>query len=393
MATYKVLQDIEAEDKLVGPLSFRQCVYAGVAIMCLYLSYLVSTHHAAFMLVILLPPALFCLFFAIPWQQQQSTEVWALAKIRFMFKPRRRIWDQSGVKELVTITVPKHIEVHYTDGLSQTEVSSRLKALAETIDSRGWAIKNVPMNSYNQPVFANTDGSDRLMGIDDFAQEVPSFDESATTDVLDTQNNPIAKQFDQMMTASRQVQRQHIMDSMQSAGQPAQPHTVPGIATQGSSAVPYWFTQQYTDTTIQPTPAAGVLPQVGQVLASAVPTAQIPMLSDSALLEQLHATSQRQSLSSAHMRTIQPLSASAVGQNTTGTQPFPYATPYAGPAVATPLPAPVALPVQPVTPRVDPAILELANNNDLNVATIAREANKHSQEPPSDPNEVVISLH
>jgi hypothetical protein len=392
MATYKVLQDIEAEDKLVGPLTFRQCVYAGVAIMCLYLCYLVSTHHAAFLLVALLPPALFCLFFAVPWQKQQSTEVWALAKIRFFFKPRKRIWDQSGIKELVTITVPKHVEVHYTDGLSQTEVSSRLKALAETIDSRGWAIKNVPMNNYNQPVFADTEGSDRLMGIDDFAQEVPNFDESAAPDVLDTQNNPIAQQFDQMMTASKQVQRQHIMDEMHQA---SQPHSAPGIATQGSSAVPYWFTQQYGNAA--PASAPGVLPQVGlpspalpAAYPSVGPAPQTPTLTDNQLLDQLHATSQNQALSSAHMRTIQPLHpASGAPLGATNIGPQPYAQPYAVPAAA----QPVVAPVQPVTLPVDPAILNLANNNDLNVATIAREANKHSQELSGSSDEVVISLH
>ena len=43
-----------------------------------------------------------------------------------------------------------------------------------------------------------------------------------------------------------------------------------------------------------------------------------------------------------------------------------------------------------VTQAPDPAILELASNNDLNVATLAREANKHKEELQ---NEVVISLH
>ncbi|MGH7158305.1 MAG: PrgI family mobile element protein [Candidatus Saccharimonadales bacterium] len=31
MATYKVIQDIEAEDKILGPLTLRQFIYAGVA--------------------------------------------------------------------------------------------------------------------------------------------------------------------------------------------------------------------------------------------------------------------------------------------------------------------------------------------------------------------------
>jgi len=40
MATYKVIQDIEAEDKLVGPLTLRQFIYAAIAAICGYLSFL-----------------------------------------------------------------------------------------------------------------------------------------------------------------------------------------------------------------------------------------------------------------------------------------------------------------------------------------------------------------
>jgi hypothetical protein len=47
-------------------------------------------------------------------------------------------------------------------------------------------------------------------------------------------------------------------------------------------------------------------------------------------------------------------------------------------------------PQQQVTQAPDPAILQLASNDDLNVATIAREANKRKEELQ---DEVVISLH
>src|SRR5487761_512815 len=143
MATYKVLQDIEAEDKILGPLTLRQFIYALACAAFLYICFISLSQHATYLLAIFLPPALFTGFFAYPFGRDQPTEVWALAKIRFLFLPRQRIWDQSGVKELVTITVPKKVERILTNGLSETEVQSRLQALANTIDSRGWAIKNI----------------------------------------------------------------------------------------------------------------------------------------------------------------------------------------------------------------------------------------------------------
>ena len=40
MATYKVIQDIEAEDKLVGPLTLKQFIYAGISALCLYICFI-----------------------------------------------------------------------------------------------------------------------------------------------------------------------------------------------------------------------------------------------------------------------------------------------------------------------------------------------------------------
>ena len=49
MSTYKVLQDIEAEDKLIGPLTLRQFIYALVAAFNGYLTFMVITKGIAFM--------------------------------------------------------------------------------------------------------------------------------------------------------------------------------------------------------------------------------------------------------------------------------------------------------------------------------------------------------
>lgn len=354
MATYKVLQDIESEDKLVGPLSFRQCVYAAFGILFYYLSFLALTKHAAYLLAVFLPPALFGTLFAIPWQAHQTTEVWVLAKIRFFFKPRRRIWDQSGVRELVTINAPKKVEVNYTNGLSQDEVKSRLQALANTIDSRGWAIKNVGADVYAKPQFLAADpSSDRLVGIDTFAKPVS---DDLSNDVLDETNNPIAQQFDNMINASHQAQLQQIQNQMSAA-------TKPAAAAPAASAVPadnYWF--------MNATPAANNMP-TATVTPGTLP-ASTPAADEAVFAEQLRAHNPAQDPTYSHMRTLAPPSLNT---------PVNAAVP-AAPAAANPT----------VTPPIDPAILNLANNNDLNVATIARQANEHLQETSG---EVVVNLH
>lgn len=370
MATYKVIQDIEAEDHILGPLSLRQFIYAIIAAVCLYFSYLAISKHVAFLLVLFLPPAIFTGFFAAPWGGDQPTEVWALAKIRFRFKPRRRIWDQSGVKELVTITAPKKVEEHLTNGLSQNEVSSRLSALANTIDSRGWAVKNVNVNMYSQPsMIGNGSSSDRLIDLNSLPQEVPSYDVQASDDILDAQSNPIAQQFDQMINASTQAHRQQIIAQL---NQPTS--TTPTPAAGASLPADYWFLNQPTE---QPklgkdeavfTNSQVVVPGTSDQ-AALVPAAN-PTADEAALAEELKAKSGLPQISYGHMRTIQPIDAQK--------------------AASQAAPQPV---VPKMTPQSDPAIINLASNNDLNVATIARQANKAhlSDEPPGD--EVVISLH
>jgi hypothetical protein len=182
-----------------------------VAVGLLYISYLLYTHHGELLDIVTIPIALFAAFLAYPFGKDQPTEVWALAKIRFIVKPRRRIWAQSGIKELVTINVPKKIEIQRTNGLSQTEVKSRLQALANTIDSRGWAIKNVS-NIYQSPV-TTSDDSDRLISAQTLAQAVP--DEVVNSeDPYDEQSSPIAQQVDQLLSASNSKHHQELLDHL-----------------------------------------------------------------------------------------------------------------------------------------------------------------------------------
>lgn len=354
MASYKLIQDIEAEDKILGPFTLRQFIFALIAIFCLYICFLAVTKHIDFLLIIFLPPALFFGFFALPFGRDQPTEVWFLAKLRFWFKPRNRIWDQSGVKELVTITVPKKVERSLTDGLDQYEVKSRLQALANTLDSRGWAVKNLALDINANPEANPTvsPASDRLVNVSSFPQEVPDNEIRASDDILDEQNNPIAQQFDQMITASSQANRQRLINQLNSV----QPTPPPAANNQ-------WF---------MPRAAAAAATTTASLPVTATDVSpQDETTEDVELAEELHIKNRARQQSYGNLRTIQPLSSQP-------TQPMLAAIPQ------TAVPA--------VTDQVDPAILSLASNDDFNVATIAREAQKAKGEK-QDPGEVVISLH
>lgn len=217
MAVYKVIQDIEAEDKLLGPLTLKQFIFAGVAAGFAYAAFFVASKAGnIFFAIPFLPFIIVPAVLAAPLGRDQPTDVWLAAQIRFYTKPRKRLWDQSGVKNLVTITAPKRIEKIYTNGLSQQEVRSRLQALADTIDSRGWAVKNVAVNMYASPAYA-MNGTDRLIDPASLPQAVPTIDITAADDIMDATNNPVAQHFDQMVNDAAQAQKAAAIEHMQQA--------------------------------------------------------------------------------------------------------------------------------------------------------------------------------
>ena len=384
MGTYKVIQDIEAEDKLLGPLTFRQFVFALIGLFLLYICFVLYTKHIGILLIVFLPPAAFFIFFALPFGKDQPTEVWALAKLRFIFKPRKRIWDQSGVKELVTINVPKKIEHIYTDGLSQGEVRSRLQTLASTIDSRGWAVKNVNVNMYNQAGGAVTAGSsDRLLDGYSMAQPVSDIEVHASDDILDEYNNPVAQQFEKMITASTIAHRKQLIDEMNGIRE----EQLEGSAAR-AAADNFWFLNSpqqlpadqtmFAPQAIQPT---AYTTQIADGMTNLAPQrVQTLSAEEQTILERLKYDKElrKKQKPFEHLRTIQPIDPNA-----------PTAPVLVKVVPVTPIPAPQI----PMTTTPDPAIINLSNNNDLNIATLAREASKARNNGfPGDQGEVVISL-
>lgn len=431
MATYKVIQDIEAEDKLVGPLTLRQFIYAGIAAVSFYICFLSYTKGASFMIGFFLPIGAVGVFFAFPWKGEQPTELWALAKLRFMIKPRVRIWDQDGAKDMVTITVPKKIEIPRGPNadLTQSEVRSRLKALADTIDSRGWATRNAAYGIYGQqwahptvaPVMAMAAPSGMSAMIPD-------------DDMFDTKSS-VSQNFDAMLNKSSEDQRNRLMQQMSNSQHPTAglPAPLPNIPTPAASSAyaiapdappmpqqtPYQppapqqmaYPQQPQYPQQQPRQPQYSLPQVPQTngqwftngpaypanppqansysaaagriesdmpLATAATPTNEEVSQGQAIMQQNQAN---MAINYGHLKVLQPQGSPAAAGPAYPAQPD-YSQAYTMPQQPV-LPAPV-------TRTPDPAILELANNDDLDIATIARQANKEMNKTPE---EVEIRLH
>lgn len=361
MATYKVLQDIEAEDKLFGPFTLKQFIFVAIAIGIGFIGFRVAITGIPIFIKIpfiltLVPFFAIFGFLAAPIGQDQPNDIWLFARLRFLFKPRIRIWNQDGISDLVTITAPKRVETVFTKDFSQDEVKSRLQALANTVDSRGWAVKNVNTNMFGQASYLSDASSDRLVDPGSLPQEVSSIDVLPSDDILDTSNNSTAQHLDQLVKQSSAEHKQQVRRQVSETQTAQQP-----------SAQDYWFMNQ---------PAA---PQVSLPQDYATFSNQqvvTPGADDHQTIQEteeeknlaskfIAEKQQAQSHVNDHMRVLQPI------HDREGKV--------------------VSRPISPAQNTVNPAILELANNDDLNVATIARQAQKINK--PKDDGEVVISLH
>lgn len=142
MAVYKVPQDVEAEDKLLGPFSFKQFIFLIVAIGMIALAWGLFSVLPP-LAIIPVPVALFFGALALPLRKDQPMEVYLAAVISFMLKPKQRLWRADGVERMVEVIAPRVEEKQYGKGYDQAEVNRRLSYLATLVDTHGWSVRGV----------------------------------------------------------------------------------------------------------------------------------------------------------------------------------------------------------------------------------------------------------
>lgn len=219
MATYKVPQDVEAEDKLLGPFTFRQFIYLIVVAIAGLLAWGLSRIFIG-LVVIPLPIMAFFLILALPIKKDQPMETYLSAVVRFWLKPRRRIWDPEGNVTTVEITAPTSAEEHLTKDFSGSEASQRLAYLAQIVDTGGWASRGLTSATDNVSL------SDTLVAEAQSAEDV--FDTSAS----------VSQNLESMITKTDAANKQAMLAQMQATlQQTQQPQTTP-VAQQQTPPAP-----------------------------------------------------------------------------------------------------------------------------------------------------------
>ena len=153
MAQYKVPQDVEADDKLIGPFSFRQFIYLLIAAGLIALA--VGLFQLFPLLAIIpLPPVLLFIALALPLKKDQPMETYLAALVSYYLKPHKRIWTPGQRESTINITAPKIVEENRTRDITGEEVTHRLSFLADIVDTGGYAIKGAGANPMKEDLVA-----------------------------------------------------------------------------------------------------------------------------------------------------------------------------------------------------------------------------------------------
>ena len=342
MSVYKVPQDVEAEDKLLGPFSFRQFIFLIIAVVSLGAAYIL----ARILLPLGLIPVPIALFFgalALPLRKDQPMEVYLAAVISFMLKPKKRLWQPDGIEYLVEVTAPKTEETTRRNSYDQEEVQRRLSYLANLVDSRGWSIRGV-----NDP--------DSPMQADLYNEAQAAFDP------LD-EAGATAQNITNLINQSDARRRQAMIQTMSAAQQ---------TATDDPQSVSFTDNSQSSQSSGSNSSASNTQPDQTSVLDD---SASADQQSD---IEQAIASSMKAGpYPTMRQSTLIPLDEIPT-QPVTESPPVPDTTP------------------QTSLDSVSPAIMDLANNHsDFSIQTIQRVANEIEQKEKAKnmEDEVVISLH
>ena len=329
MATYKVPQDVEADDKLIGPFSFRQFIYLIIVALAGVAAWGLSK---IFIGLAIIPVPVILLFgaLALPLRKDQPMEIYLAAIISYYLKPHNRLWDPDGIESLIEITVPKVAEIHRTKDITQDDAQQRFSYLANIVDSQGWAIRGDGMTAQSPSTTMNND----------------LFVEAQSAEDVFDGTSSVAQSFGVMMDKEAGRVRQEAIDRMHMPDPvtqpvvqyPAQPvaiqqQPVPQPTPQ-NPAVGYAFPAPATDT---PAPTYNPYPDIQQTV-------------------------------------IQPMN-----------DPLHQAVQSA------PIPPPQTPPTTSDKP-VSADIINLANNSDLSIETIARQAHRIQEKENDMSEEVVISL-
>jgi hypothetical protein len=233
MPQYKVPQNVESEDTILGPLTIKQFIYVVIAIGWGFLCWRVIGVAPVVAIALILPVSGPLLALGLIRREGQSFETYFVAMIRFLLVPRKRTWHKDEARVIIKAEEKKPIEQMPTR--NQAQVRGELRKLATIVDSRG----RIPKGTDVQAADANVAGSALSQRVitpeaTQVAGEIISTKVAAPrTDMLDMQHNPQAVAVGELLKTSGDDMRAQAIANMQKAA--TEPTATPAPQAQASS--------------------------------------------------------------------------------------------------------------------------------------------------------------
>jgi hypothetical protein len=211
MGQYKVPQDVEAEDKIIGNLTLKQFLFAVAGAGWLLASFAALRKLPVFFIAFGLPPATILLLLGLFQRQDQPFEAIFLAFVSFISKPRRRLWAKEPIAEVFKIEpAPAVLE---QAGRDPREVQGQLERLVKVFDTRGWSAKQPEIQ---EPAEELPEAEERLAAPQTLAPVGNIVaDVGLADDILDFQNNPNAQNVNQLIEGATKSIRAEAVQKLQ----------------------------------------------------------------------------------------------------------------------------------------------------------------------------------
>jgi hypothetical protein len=258
MGQYKVPQNVEAEDKIIGPLTLKQFIYCVIGVGWALLCFLILRAFLPVMIVVAAPVTILFLLLGLYQRDGQNFEQYLVALVGFFSQSRRRLWTKEPIVESFKIE-PVKATVEQTQR-NPAEVRSQLDKLATLVDARGWAEQHDDQGvlTADQVLRPESEGDRIIM------PETPSGASSITqaegeNDVLDLQNSPLAQNLSALIDQAASEVKTEAIESMKTTGVTG---TVPQAVATPAPPAP----------AKQPLPTSGPVPMAPAKTATPAPS-------------------------------------------------------------------------------------------------------------------------
>lgn len=216
MGQYKVPQDVEAEDKILGPLTLKQFIYTVIGVSYGLIMFTLFKGVPVIFILLGIPPTLLFLMLGLYRRQDQPFEAYFLALANYFGKSRKRVWEKEPIAEVFKVEAP--IIKPEEAARDPREVMGQLEKLAHIVDTRGLSSKQPEVQEHLvMPTELELDSRDRLGNPEDFVlpQAVVTTDINPADDILDFQNNPTAANLNHLIEDSEAHIREEALTKMQ----------------------------------------------------------------------------------------------------------------------------------------------------------------------------------